>query len=1190
MRIRIVTVALLSLAGFAFGQEFRGTITGVVTDPTTATVAGAKLTATEVHTGTKTQTVSDSTGQYTLPFLAPGQYEIAAQMQGFKGFVRKDINLGAGDHPVIDISLELGDVSQSVQITADVQLLNTENGSTGQAITTKEVEEMPLNGRTPLMLSQLAIGVAATSTPTLVHPFDLGAPAAFSVAGTPSQTSEILVNGVPDATWDGRAAYNPPQDAVLEVRVKAFDTDASFGHTGGGTMNQILKSGTNDLHGSMWEFSQPSDMVANDFFRNRSGQGLQITHFNQYGLTAGGPVMLPKFNGRNKLFWFVAWEGLKDGQPNPTFLTVPTDAEKQGNFSSLLAAGSQYQIYDPNSAVLNGTTITRSPYPNNVIPSNLISPIAQAYTKYYPEPNITVGVSATGVNNYSSNATTIDNYNNELGRLDYNMSDRSRLFFDVRNAAETQSKNVYFNNPAEGSLLYRNPKGSTLDEVYTISPTTVADVRLNFTRLGEVHALPSSGFNPTQLGFPSYLGGSSEYLQMPIVSLSTYQSLGANGASNYPSQSFQLFGDIVKVVGNHTLKFGADARQYRMNFISYGNSTGTFTFNNSWDKSSSSASSTVAQGQDLASFLLGLPASGSYDLESYSSFYSYYVAGFIQDDWRIRRNLTINVGLHYDHDGAVHEKYGRTVDGFDYTAQNPIAAQAIAAYAKSPVPQIPVGAFNVLGGLNFASPSNNAVYQNTSHLASPRVGFAWTPEFLGKKTVLRGGFGMFVAPVTIASLALTGAYSTNPILTQEGFSQTTTMVATGTGSASYLTPGNTLSSPFPAGFVAPSGSSQGLSTFLGQSINFLNPEMKNPYSERWDIGVQHTFGANTLLEVVYIGNHSVHLPITVTQLNGLPNSELSTLPVRDSALNTTLTANVANPFVGLLPNGGSLNNATTALVNLLAPYPEFPVGTSSGGWSGSGGILEQDLDLGRSFFQSLNVRLQHRFSHGLSIIANYGYSKLIEQDSWLNSGDPVPERRISPFDHPQRIVTAISYDLPIGHNQKLDTHSAVLNAIVGDWHLNSIYNYQIGAPLNWDNGSTTSPGDYVYFGGAGALAASYNSRETQTTPGGTALSTFNTALFQTNSSNTFAYHIRTFSTTFSNIRQDALNEWDPSLLKKIYMKEKVYLQLRFEFFNVLNHPTFSAPGTLSATNAAFGVITSVANRPRTIQLGARLVF
>ena len=214
------------------------------------------------------------------------------------------------------------------------------------------------------MLAELAIGVTPTASPTLVHPFDLGGPAAFSVAGTPSQGSELLMDGVPDETWDGRVAYNPPVDAVQEVRVKAFDSDASFGHTGGGTMNQVLKTGTNGLHGSLWEFNQPSDMVANDFFRNRSGQDLQITHFNQYGLTVGGPMVLPKiYNGRNKLFWFFAFEGLKDGQPNPTFLTVPTDAERQGNFSALLPLGTQYQLYNPNSAVLNGTTVTRSHFP-----------------------------------------------------------------------------------------------------------------------------------------------------------------------------------------------------------------------------------------------------------------------------------------------------------------------------------------------------------------------------------------------------------------------------------------------------------------------------------------------------------------------------------------------------------------------------------------------------------------------------------------------------------------------------------------------------------------------------------------------------------------------------------------------------------------------------------------------------------
>jgi len=369
-------------------------------------------------------------------------------MQGFKEFVRKDVNVGAGDHPVIDIRLEVGDTSQSVEVTADVSMLNTENATTGQAISTKEVEDLPLNGGTPLMVAQYAIGVIATGTPTLVHPFDLGAPAAFSVGGAASQTNELLVNGVPNATWDGRAAYNPPRDAVQEVRVKAFDSDASFGHTSGGTMNQIMKTGTNGLHGSAWEYNQPSNMVANDFFRNRAGQGLQITHYNQFGVSAGGPMILPKFDGRNRMFWFFAYEGLKDGQPSPAILTVPTDAEKQGNFSSLLAAGSQYQLYDPYSGTLNGTTITRTAIPGNVIPQSRLNPIALAYLKFYPQPNVTVGVPLTGVGNYSSNATTVDNYNNEMGRLDWNMSQRNRLFFDVRKSAETQLKNNYFNNPA----------------------------------------------------------------------------------------------------------------------------------------------------------------------------------------------------------------------------------------------------------------------------------------------------------------------------------------------------------------------------------------------------------------------------------------------------------------------------------------------------------------------------------------------------------------------------------------------------------------------------------------------------------------------------------------------------------------------------------------------------------------------
>ena len=365
--------------------------------------------------------------------------------------------------------------------------------------------------------------------------------------------------------------------------------------------------------------------------------------------------------------------------------------------------------------------------------------------------------------------------------------------------------------------------------------------------------------------------------------------------------------------------------------------------------------------------------------------------------------------------------------------------------------------------------------------------------------------------------------------------------------------------------------------------------MKSPYSLRWNFGIQHTFKANTMLEVAYIGNHSVHLPISVTQLNAIPAQYQSTLPVRDAAVNTTLTTNVANPFSGLLPNGGSLNNSTTALSNLLAPYPEFPSGSSASGWSGSSGILEQELSLGRSYFHSFNVRLQQRLSKGLFVIANYAYTRLIEQDSWLNATDPVPEKRVSPFDHPQRFVLALSYDLPVGRNQAINIRSRWLDAVAGGWRLNSVYNFQVGQPLIWANGSTTSPGDYVFFGGPGVLPQSLDNRQTNTTAAGSPISTFNNSLFATVSTNTFSFHIRTFSTTFPNLRQDGLNEWDPSILKNIHVTEKAYFQLRGEFFNMLNHPTFAAPN-LQATNASFGVISAVANRPRTVQLGARFVF
>ena len=1173
--VAAIGLAFLAVAAPAFSQEFRSTISGAVTDPTGAAVPNAQVKAREIRTNSKSETVTDASGQYAIPFLVPGQYQLTIISAGFKEYVRKDITLSSADHIVLDARLTVGDQAQTVEVTGEVPLINSENASTGQSITTKQVEDMPLNGRTPMMLAQLAMGVISTTQPSLVHPFDAGAPSALSIGGLPSQTTELLLDGSPDATWDLRLAYSPPQDAVQEVRVKAFDTDAAYGHTGSGTANQILKSGTNGFHGSLWEFVQPNNLAANTYFNNKSGVSSPVTHQNQYGLTAGGPVILPKiFNGRDKLFWFFAWESMKDSQPNSTYLTLPTAAERTGDFSALLASGAQYQLYDPNTATLNGTTVTRQPFAGNKIPTNRLNPVALKYLDFYPAPNITLGVGPLGVNNYLSNAPTIDDFSNFLGRMDYNMSVKSRLNFDIRATDYTQTKNNYFNNVAEGSSLFRQNWGGTIDEVYTLTPRTVLDVRLNFTRLNEGHGQPGTGYDPTQLGFPSYLAANSNYVQLPVVSLSTFQTFGGSGANTLPSQSTQLFGSVVTVRGSHTLKAGGDGRLYRLNVTQYSNSTGTFSFGNTYVRSSSSASGTVAQGQDLASLLLGLPTGGSFDINTSSSFYSYYGALFLQDDWRVSRTLTLNLGLRFDHETPYTEKYGRTVNGFDTTSPNPLAAAAMAAYAKNPVALIPPSSFNVPGGLTFpsANGSSGAPYHIDNRSFSPRFGFAWSPSKLHDKTVFRGGFAMFVSPIVISNLAVTGAYSTNPIINQEGFSATTTFTVPG----SVVTPQVSLSNPFPNGFQQPAGTSAGLGTFNGQTVTFLNPEMQNPYSLRWNFDVQHTLARNLLIEAAYIGNHAVHLPVSATQLNAIPARFLSTLPTRDAAVNTALSASVANPFAGL---NTSLNTATTTVGQLLAPFPEFPVGTSSTGWSGSSGVVETNLTIGSSYFHALALRVEKRLSHGLSLTANYMHSKLVERDSWLNASDPGLEKRISPFDRPDRFVTGFSYELPVGRGRALDL-GRWTNLAIGNWSLNGIYSYQVGGPIVWTNGSTTSPGDYVYSGGPGTLQV--NARETNTTA-------FNTGLFVTNSAQTFAYHVRTFSTTFPNLRSDGINQLDASMLKRFLIKEKTYFQLRAEAFNLMNHPAFSAPN-VTATNANFGLITAQANRSRQLQFGVRFVF
>jgi hypothetical protein len=1193
MRIdRVASIAAFA-AVLAFGQEYRATITGSVTDQQGAAIPKAKIVATETRTGTKTLATSENNGEFALPFLAPGEYEMSAEAPGFKRALRRGVTLSAGERPVIDLQLELGAVTDSVTVTEETPLIVASNASVGQTVTTREVENLPVNGRAPIMLMALAMGVVTTGEPGPVRPFDLPG-GGFAVGGI-GGSNEFLLNGAPNGSSvtsisvaanvgaGGASAYSPPQDSVQEVRVNAFEFDAAYGHAGGGTANLISKSGTNAFHGTGYDFNQVSYLHANSFFGNKNGVKRPVYNYNQYGGTAGGPVYIPKiFNGKNRVFWFFGYEGIKDANPATSpvetgtpsyFATVPTPAERQGDFSALLKLnrpGVDYTIYDPNTGVASGSQVARTPFSNNVIPTNRLSPVAQNYLKFYPQPN-TAG-QPNGFSNFTINAVNSDVYDNETIRGDINLSDRNKLALDYRHSNRKQIKNNYFGNDniSTGLLFWRVNHGASLDEVYTISPSVVTNIRANWTRFYSIIGAPTDGFDPTSLGYPSYIAASAKALTLPFLTFSScsvasgaaasFQCLGYNGQSRSTNDSFQLFGDVVKIRGNHTIKAGADIRDFRLNYFTNGNSSGNYTFNSSSINSAPSTTQ-IAQtwtngplnnavpaplGQDFAAFLLGLPSSGTFDLNSHASAVSRYYGIFIQDDWRARRNLTVNLGLRWEHETPTVERFNRSVDGFDPTATNPISAAAAAAYAANPIPQIPASQFKALGGLTFAGPNNRDIFKSDSKIFSPRIGVAWTPAALGGKTVIRAGVGVFVVPIGITGL------------NQSGFSQTTQLVAT---NDNYITPAASLSNPFPGGIVQPAGASRGTGTFLGQTVNYFNSAAHNPYSFRWNFGVQRQLPGQLVLEVAYIGNHAVRLAATNLNINTIPRQFLSTSPVRDNTVINLLSGSVTNPFRGLLPNSTALNGTTVPLSQLLVPFPQFPAGT---------GVVMQGNFAGGSYFHSLNVRLQKRFTHGLTLISNFVWSQLIERTAYLNDTDTAPEKRVSSISRPFRELVAFTYELPVGRGKRLDIHSRVGNAVVGGWALSGAMTLETGPPLAW--------GNVIYYGGPLNLHSHQ--------PDGV---TFDITRFNTVSNQQLANNIRTFSSLFNNLRRDPTKNLDLSASKNFPIRERSYFQFRFETFNISNRVTFGAPN-LTTTSAAFGQISTQANSPRKVQAGARLVW
>lgn len=1144
---RFACAGVLILIGLvvrpACAQQFRGSLTGRVMDPQQALIPNAKVTAINLETGARWETICGANGQYTLPFLDPGRYRLMAEAEGFKRYTREPVQVSANEQVGLDIVLEVGALAETVTVSAEAPMLNTTTASSGQVISSRMIEAFPLNGRSPLTLAQIAFGVVPTSDPLFQRPFDNARISSFSMGGAPATTNEILLDGAPDTNAGRQTAFSPPVDTIAEVKIETFQVDAAYGNTGGGTVNMISKGGTNRFHGSAYDYNQVSKTAATDFFVNRAGQKKTNLVYNQFGLAAGGPLLVPKlYDGRNRLFWYFAWEGIKHVNPEPVTTTVPTESERQGDFSALLALGANYQIYDPYSGRREGARIRRDPLPGNRLPQARLNSIALNYLKYYPLPN--QPGRPDGRDNFLANSTRREDFNSEVGRLDFNLSDRHKFFFNIRHNERLQDRGNYFKNIATGNFLSRINWGATVDDVLTLNPTTVINTRANWMQFNAGNRRPSLGFDMASIGFPAALKAASSQAVLPQVSLSPFTTLGHTSGTMSPFDQFQVFSSASKLAGSHSLKFGADLRLLRESAANLGSSSGAYSFGSAWTRGPLDNSPAAPLGQELTSFLLGLPTSGSFDIGSTRSNQAAYLAFFWHDDWKLARTLTINAGIRYEKELSTMERYNRQVVGFDASTPNSVTAPAKAAYAAAPRPELPPAQFNPVGGVLFATPGRRAVSEPSAKLFSPRFGFAWTPRAMGGKTAVRGGFGVFFfTEGLLASI-------------QPGFSRRTDFVATLDG---YLTPAATLSNPFPGGLLAPVGSSLGLDTYLGQSVSFYNRKLSNPYSLRWSMTIQRELGRNMVAEVGYLGNHAVRLRVN-RALNWIPEGFLSRLPVRDQAVIDRLTANVTNPFRNLLP-GTALNGSTVALHQLLRPFPQF---------SGESGVQINNDAFGGSYFHSLQARLEKRLSAGLSFMLNYQWSRLIEKRSFLNPTDTVAEKRVASEDRPQRLVVSGLWELPFGRGKPLGGEAGPwLDRLIGGWSVAGAYTLASGEPLGW--------GNVIYYGGE----LKYDARRVERA--------FDTGRFNTNSREQLQYNIRTFPSRFPNLRQDGPNNIDLSLLKSIRVAEEVRAELRGEFFNAFNHPQFGM-ASRDPVSSSFGMITSQYNLPRTVQLALRLLW
>ena len=1075
--------------------------------------------------------------------------------------------LSVNDRIELNLPLEVGNQSESITVTADASLLDSANVTVGRLVSVEEVRDLPIHLGDVDNIIRLGNGVAFTDQPAKDQPWQ-PLNTAYAMAGSPSSRNEFTLDGASNTDHDEARssvaqAWSPMSDVVAEFKVQTATFDVSTGQTEGGVVNVSLKSGTNKFHGSGFFGKETAGLDANSFFANAAGQPRANLNLDNVGGSFSGPVILPKiYNGRNRTFFLFGYQWDKSvasgGTAGGIVATVPTVAERNGDFSALLALGGVYQIYDPFTRTpAAGGLFSNKPVPGNIIPASQISPVAQKILSYFPLPE-QAGTANFANNLDRSNWPSRVKYHAMVTKFDQNLSDRNRLMFRVvSNRNDNNSVDFFgYDNPSVGAVFYQKSLGFAFAETYSFSPVLVMDVRISDSSFVRAQGPNSAGngFLISSLGFPAYLQSaiSPSQREFPTITIGGYTNLGDRAPLYKNTETRSASGTLYKITGNHQLKFGGEFRFDPENRtgVSPTNTATPFSISTTTAYTVGPLSSAAAApvGQALASLLYGIPG-GVITVPSTTNFAesNKVFSGFVQDDFKVSRKLNVNFGLRYEFETALTERYNRSVVGFDPSATLPFAAQAQSNYALNPTQEIAPSQFQPRGGLTFAGAGGQprALYSPEKAEFMPRAGFAYSP---GPKTVIRGGLGMFYGSLGVR---LQDAIQT-------GFNQVTNIAPTNDGGVTFAA---SLSNPFPLGITQPTGAALGPLTSVGNAISFFNPNPRAPRLLKYELDIQRELPLGFVVSAGYLGSRAGDLE-TARSFKPLPDQYLSTLPTRDPATINYLSASLPNPFSGIPQFAGTaLAGSVISRPALIAPYPQFS------------GISYFTYD-GKSWYDALNVKAEKRFTHGYLVALTYTFSKFLQATNLLNPGDAKPAKYLSSNDFPNHLALSMIYNLPVGHGRRfLSGMGRIPEGILGGWNTSYIYLYQSGAVLSF--------GNVLLTGDPHSVVLPSDQR--------TAQQWFNTSAFNRVASQQLANNLVTLSPAFSGARAAAYDSWDVSLLKHVKIAERLQMEIRADALNVLNQVTFAAPN-LIPTSSSFGVVTAQLNVPRRLQFTARLTF